>query len=89
MSVDTPRDIRDRRISPVLALGGAALLAMAFIGLVGTAIAIKADRLGTIEVTGAFAGACAAIVGAVLVATAAPARLPARRLPRSTPRRGS
>jgi hypothetical protein len=33
--------------------------------------AIRLDRLGTIAVSGAFAGACAAIIGAILVATAA------------------
>ncbi|MGZ4691067.1 MAG: phosphatase PAP2 family protein [Acidimicrobiia bacterium] len=71
VSVDTPRDSRDRRVSPALALGGAALLVFAFVGLAGTAVAIKADRLGTVEISGAFAGACAAIVGAVLIATAA------------------
>ncbi len=71
VSVDTPRDQRDRRVSPALALGGAALLAFAFVGLVVTAIAIKFDRLGTVEVTGAFSGGCAAIVGAALIATAA------------------
>ncbi|MGZ6996480.1 MAG: hypothetical protein ACXVIM_14810, partial [Acidimicrobiia bacterium] len=64
-------DSRDRRVSPALALGGAALLVFAFVGLAGTAVAIKADRLGTVEISGAFAGACAAIVGAVLIATAA------------------
>jgi membrane-associated phospholipid phosphatase len=68
---DTPRDHRNRRASPALALGGAALLAVAFVGLVVTAFAIKLDRLGTVEVTGAFSGACAAIVGSVLIATAA------------------
>lgn len=71
VSVDTPRDELDRRVSPALALGGAALLAFAFVGLVATAVAIKLDRLGTVEVSGAFSGACAAIVGAVLIATAA------------------
>jgi len=70
VSVGTPRDRDDRRVSPALALGGAALLAFAFVGLVVTAFAIKVDRLGTIELSGAFAGACAAITGAVLVAMA-------------------
>jgi membrane-associated phospholipid phosphatase len=71
VSVGTRRDQRDRRVSPALALGGAALLAFAFVGLIATAFAIRVDRLGTVEVTGAFTGGCAAIVGAVLVATAA------------------
>ncbi len=70
VSSDAPRDERDRRVSPALALGGAALLAFAFIGLVGTVLAIRVDRLGTIAVSGAFAGACAAITGAILLATA-------------------
>jgi membrane-associated phospholipid phosphatase len=71
VSVDTPRDIRNRRVSPALALGAAALLAFAFIGLAGTSLAIRADRLGTVELSGAFAGACAAITGTVLIAVAA------------------
>jgi hypothetical protein len=71
VSVDTPRDHGNRRVSPALAVGAAGLLAFAFVGLVGTAAAIRADRLGTIEITGAFFGACAAITGAVLIATAA------------------
>ncbi len=71
VSFATPRDARDRRVSPALALGGAALLAFAFVGLIGTVFAIRLDRLGTIAVSGAFAGACAAIIGAILVATAA------------------
>lgn len=70
VSVDAPRDPRDRRVSPTLAIGGVALLTVAFLGLIGTAGAIKADRLGTVELSGAFYGACAAITGAVLVATA-------------------
>jgi len=70
VSVGTPRDHADRRVSPALALGGAALLAFAFIGLVGTALAIKLNDLGTVELSGAFAGACAAITGAFLVALA-------------------
>ena len=70
VSFDAPRDDRDRRVSPALALGGAALLAFAFAGLVGTVFAIRLDRLGTVAVSSAFAGACAAIVGAVLIATA-------------------
>jgi len=71
VSVSTAREGRGPIASPVLAVGGATLLAIAFVGLAGTAVAIRADRLGTVEVTGAFAGACAAIVGAVLIATAA------------------
>ena len=71
VSVDTPRDIGNRRVSPALALSAAGLLAFAFVGLAGTALAIRADRLGTIELSGAFAGACAAITGAVLIAVAA------------------
>ncbi len=70
VSVGTPRDQNDRRVSPALALGGAALLAFAFVGLVATAVAIKVDRLGTIEISSAFAGACAAFTGTVLVALA-------------------
>jgi membrane-associated phospholipid phosphatase len=70
VSVGTPRDKDDRRVSPALALGGAALLAFSFVGLVTTSLAIKVDRLGTVELSGAFAGACAAFTGAVLVALA-------------------
>jgi hypothetical protein len=70
VSYDAPRHEHDRRVSPGLALGGAALLAFAFVGLVVTGFAIRADRLGTIAVSGAFAGACAAITGAILLATA-------------------
>lgn len=71
VSVHTTRDRGERRVTPALALGAAGLLAFAFVGLVGTAAAIRADRLGTIEITGAFVGACAAITGAVMIATAA------------------
>jgi membrane-associated phospholipid phosphatase len=71
VSFATPRDARDRRVSPALALGGAALLAFAFIGLIGTVFAIRVNRLGTVAVSGAFAGACAAIIGAILIALAA------------------
>jgi membrane-associated phospholipid phosphatase len=71
VSVDTPRDLGNRRVSPALAVGAAALLAFAFVGLAATALAIRADRLGTVAITGAFAGACAAITGTVLIAVAA------------------
>ncbi len=71
VSVDAPPDVRDRGVSPTLALGGVGLLIIAFVGLLGTAVAIKIDRLGTVELSGAFYGACAAVTGAVLVAIAA------------------
>ncbi len=71
VSVDTPRDMGNRRVSPALAIGAAGLISFAFVGLAATVAAIKADRLGTIGFTGAFLGACAAITGAVMIAAAA------------------
>jgi membrane-associated phospholipid phosphatase len=71
VSVSSSPDARDRQVSPTLAIGGVGLLVLAFVGLIGTAVAIKVDRLGTVELTGAFYGACAAITGAVLLAMAA------------------
>ena len=57
--------------SPWFAYGGLALLVVAFIGLVATAVAIRRDSVDTIELGGAFAAAAAAISGTILVCTAA------------------
>jgi membrane-associated phospholipid phosphatase len=59
------------RASPWLALGGLALLIVAFVGLAATVLAIRRNRLDTIELGGAFAASSTAIVGTMLVSTAA------------------
>jgi membrane-associated phospholipid phosphatase len=59
------------RASPWLALGGLALLVVAFVGLAGTVVAIRRNRLDTIELGGAFAASATAIVGTVLLTTSA------------------
>lgn len=58
-------------LSPWLALGGLALLVVAFVGLAATILAIRFNRLHTIELGGAFAASATAIVGTVLLCTAA------------------
>ncbi len=58
-------------ISPWLALGGLALLVVAFLGLAATVLAIRLNRLDTIELGGAFAASATAIVGTILLTTAA------------------
>jgi membrane-associated phospholipid phosphatase len=71
-----PRDGEERRepagahASPWLALGGSALLLVAFVGLVATVVAIRRNRLDTIELGGAFAASATAIVGTVMLTTA-------------------
>jgi membrane-associated phospholipid phosphatase len=59
------------RVSPWLALGGLALLVVAFVGLAATIVAIRRNRLDTIELGGAFAASATAIVGTVFLCTAA------------------
>jgi membrane-associated phospholipid phosphatase len=69
VSVDAPAPRHGPVVSPVLAIGGFVLLVVAFFGLLATVEAIRFDRLGTIEISGAFFGAAAAITGTVLLAT--------------------
>jgi membrane-associated phospholipid phosphatase len=71
VSVDTPADEREPPVSPLFALAGVSLLAIAFVGLLGTMLAIKLERLGTVALGGAFAGAAAAITGTVVLAMTA------------------
>jgi membrane-associated phospholipid phosphatase len=52
-------------------LGSLVLLVVAFVGLAVTVVAIRRNRLGTIELGGAFLTASAAIVGTVLLTTGA------------------
>ena len=69
VSERAPRQRHAPVISPALAIGGFALLVVALLGLLATVEAIRFDRLGMIEVTGAFFGAAAAISGTVFLAT--------------------
>ena len=69
VSVRAPRQRHAPVVSPALAIGGFALLVVAFLGLLATVEAIRFDRLGTIEIGGAFFGAAAAIAGSVFLAT--------------------
>jgi membrane-associated phospholipid phosphatase len=69
VSVRAPRQRRGPVVSPALAIGGFVLLIVAFLGLLATVEAIRFDRLGTIEIGGAFIGAAAAITGTVFLAT--------------------
>jgi hypothetical protein len=66
-----PPDPSTKRATPWIALAGLILLVIAFVGLTATIIAIRLDRLETIELGGAFFAASAAIVGTVIVAIAA------------------
>jgi membrane-associated phospholipid phosphatase len=59
------------RATPWIALAGLTLLVVAFIGLAATVVAIRRNRLDTIELGGAFLAASTAIAGTVLVTTAA------------------
>jgi membrane-associated phospholipid phosphatase len=56
---------------PGLLVAGGALVVVGLVGLAATIAAIRTDRLGTIELGGAFAAASAAIVGTVVVTVAA------------------
>jgi hypothetical protein len=69
VSVRAPRQRHAPVVSPALAVGGFVLLVVAFLGLLATVEAIRFDRLGTIEIRGAFFGAAAAIIGSVFLAT--------------------
>jgi membrane-associated phospholipid phosphatase len=57
--------------TPWIAFAGLVLLVVAFVGLAGTVVAIRRNRLDTIELGGAFLAASTAIVGTILVTTAA------------------
>ena len=52
-------------------LGGLALIVTAFVGLAATIVAIRRNRLDTIELGGAFLTASTAIAGTVLLCTGA------------------
>jgi membrane-associated phospholipid phosphatase len=64
------RDPTVTRATPWIAFVGLVLLVIAFVGVVGTFVAIRRNRLDTIEVGGAFIAASTAIVGTVLLTTA-------------------
>jgi membrane-associated phospholipid phosphatase len=59
------------RASPWFAVGGLALLLVAFVGLAATVVAIHRDSVDTVDLGGAFAAAASAIAGMILVCTAA------------------
>jgi quinol-cytochrome oxidoreductase complex cytochrome b subunit len=72
--------VPDRRRQPGLStkrppswivLGGLALIVTAFVGLAVTIVAIRRNRLDTIELGGAFLTASTAIAGTVLLCTGA------------------
>ncbi len=56
---------------PWIALAGLVLLVVAFVGLAATVVAIRRNRLDTIELGGAFAASATAIVGTIVLGTAA------------------
>jgi membrane-associated phospholipid phosphatase len=68
--IERVREGRATVVSPLLLFSGAMLLVLAFVGLVGTGIAIRSDRLGAVEVTGAFVAACTAVTGTILFGAA-------------------
>lgn len=57
------------RAPPWIVLGGLVLMMVAFVGLVATVVAIRHNRLDTIELGGAFLTASIAIASTVLVTT--------------------
>jgi membrane-associated phospholipid phosphatase len=59
------------REPPWVVLGGLVLIVIAFVGLAATIVAIRRNRLDTVELGGAFIAAAAAIVGTVLLTTGA------------------
>jgi membrane-associated phospholipid phosphatase len=64
-----PPDSTDDVVDP-LAIGGAALLAVGFVGFVIVYLAIRQDRLDAVRLSGAYAAALIAIVGTGLIAMA-------------------
>jgi drug/metabolite transporter (DMT)-like permease len=67
----TQPDPSATREPPWIVLGGLVLIVIAFVGLAATIVAIRRNRLDTIELGGAFLTASAAIVGTVLLTTGA------------------
>jgi membrane-associated phospholipid phosphatase len=67
---DPDRDDRWPPASPWLLVVGAVLVVIGIGGLTATIAAIRSDRLGTVELGGAFFGASAAIVGTIVVTIA-------------------
>jgi membrane-associated phospholipid phosphatase len=63
------RDPSTIRAPSLIVLGGLALIVIAFVGLAATIIAIRRNRLDTIELGGAFLTAAIAIAGTVLLTT--------------------
>jgi membrane-associated phospholipid phosphatase len=59
------------RAPPWIVLGGLVLIVIAFVGLAATIVAIRRNRLDTIELGGAFLAASTAIVGTVVLTTGA------------------
>jgi membrane-associated phospholipid phosphatase len=66
----TPRRRAPSRVTPLLALGGATLLAVAFVGVAVVAFAIRSGRLETVGVGRAFVAAAVAIVGTIVTCIA-------------------
>jgi membrane-associated phospholipid phosphatase len=58
-----------KRAPSLIVFGGLVLIVTAFVGLVATIVAIRRNRLDTIELGGAFLTASTAIAGTVLLAT--------------------
>jgi len=63
------RDPSVKRAPSLIVLGGLVLIVTAFVGLAATIVAIRRNRLDTIELGGAFLTASTAIAGTVLLAT--------------------
>jgi len=63
------RDPSVKRAPSLIVLGGLMLIVTAFVGLAATIVAIRRNRLDTIELGGAFLTASTAIAGTVLLAT--------------------
>ncbi|MBV8952159.1 MAG: phosphatase PAP2 family protein [Actinobacteria bacterium] len=58
-------------VIPWIALAALGLLVVAFVGLAATVVAIRSNRLHTVELGGAFAASATAIAGTIMLATAA------------------
>lgn len=70
VSADTEEHV-EPLFSPTLAVVGAGLLGLAFVGFAATFIAFRQDRVDAVRLGGAYAAALAAIVGIGLVSMAA------------------
>jgi membrane-associated phospholipid phosphatase len=68
---DEAREEAGPRASPWFAVGGLALLVVAFVGLAATVVAIHRDSVDTVDLGGAFVAAASAIGGTILVCDAA------------------